>query len=86
MIEAKIEYHPSKENYRLGDMESSIEFKGNRNFVANELKVFLDYMLKKEPQMTLSVIERIVCKDDKTLHMMIKLIEEEMMIQGENNG
>lgn len=83
MIEAKIEYHPSKENYRLGDMESSIEFKGNRNFVANELKVFLDYMLKKEPQMTLSVIERIVCEDDKTLHMMIKLIEEEMMIQGE---
>ena len=60
MIKAEIKYVPGEEDPNVGMMDSSVMFMGNKNIIANELRVLLDYFMKKEPKMTINVMDSMI--------------------------
>lgn len=63
MIKANINYTPGDKDPNEGNMFTDIEIDGLKINVANEFMVFLKFMFRRFPIMTLNVIEAFLAKE-----------------------
>lgn len=63
LIKVEINYTPGDEKPNKGTMLSDIEIDGLKNHIANEFMVFLQFMFRRFPIMTVDVIEAFMKKE-----------------------